>query len=1101
MYRFVRVAFIFLLICVSVGLKSQETNEISGCFHNLENKSGLYPVYEGSPLSNISCRLDSVADSLGANTFLIGNIIGYPLRHSFKAKDGMAYLRNIHLGELDVLSDGYFVFFIDYSYEREGEISYELSLPYSGKFANLDEGERRYIQIILESEFEDNINLAFDVLANNMIAKLSALLSGAESLEFSTEDLDFIELQFEAEVVYPVLTESGSGISTHLEGFGIHDYSGLLNEGSPLGNEIAEVPDFVDLNIGVYITSDLNAYTKTYFNQALTTFGQESEDFSLWVHIAFNESDGSYKLSGKSHTNLTEDEALLWLANYFNESNSNDILSLTSREETDVLSKSLNACDGKPSDFSGVGEKLFGENNAHGKDWTIYCIFADDYIDSPNVIEDPFGVYEQARVGTTAGVADGLIGTVFGIGALFKGLKFVRETNPFSFSFWSSLVEDAISEWSMKKAWKMKTADVETMWNIFKVVGKLLLESGRPFWIQGVIANEIIKYLKSIAGSSALYNTAYISGLIIFEVIVEVLTAGSAFMVTALARLANLGADVGRFGTKLAAMGRSGANRILDQTRWGEFFTNIQSGMKRFDGMPRKRTAVGAHRGCFLGATLVALSGGLNATPIQDVQLFDLVESKEITEEVVFASTEGGWGNEEAYLSSKDLVEVDFTRERWLVGEFEGAFDSTILTVAREARWFKENNLSIGDVSFLSLSELGLSGEYVLNNTREVAPEEYHKLSQGRGRSRPVTATVSYPVMSTLRIYTASDTIGVTPNHLFFSRDRNDWVVAGNLKVGELLETSTGGVEVNKIDTLSDSQLRVYNIEVDENHNYYVGSGQLLVHNTCLEYVDEIFGLYPENSRGTVYVLEPGTGRVTDQIDELGTFLANLDAVKKDAFRDDLRRVAVADQGKMVKSVRAWEALSETALRTNTYWLERVSRWQSAGLNFNYVDNGISVSVYRSTDEVAILTETNFIHRYLGFGGDVVCPSDRTTTIIGLTGADDPDGLTGTLFFREIGLYKNHLPPNDNLGGINLLNIQNYTWARNQSWLRNAAERGDIIRIISDPADPRTIWRNGIPEGQPGHNGFKTITGKEIDLLRDEFGYVFDPSTNSYKPN
>jgi hypothetical protein len=178
-----------------------------------------------------------------------------------------------------------------------------------------------------------------------------------------------------------------------------------------------------------------------------------------------------------------------------------------------------------------------------------------------------------------------------------------------------------------------------------------------------------------------------------------------------------------------------------------------------------------------------------------------------------------------------------------------------------------------------------------------------------------------------------------------------------------------------------------------------------------------------------------------------------------------------------------------------------VSRWQSAGLNFNYVDNGISVSVYRSTDEVAILTETNFIHRYLGFGGDVVCPSDRTTTIIGLTGADDPDGLTGTLFFREIGLYKNHLPPNDNLGGINLLNIQNYTWARNQSWLRNAAERGDIIRIISDPADPRTIWRNGIPEGQPGHNGFKTITGKEIDLLRDEFGYVFDPSTNSYKPN
>ena len=82
---------------------------------------------------------------------------------------------------------------------------------------------------------------------------------------------------------------------------------------------------------------------------------------------------------------------------------------------------------------------------------------------------------------------------------------------------------------------------------------------------------------------------------------------------------------------------------------------------------------------------------------------------------------------------------------------------------------------------------------------------------------------------------------------------------------------------------------------------------------------------------------------------------------------------------------------------------------------------------------------------------------------------------------------------------INILNIDTgWTLTVNMQWLQNAIDRDDIIRIISDPNHPRTIWVNGIPPGQPGHNGEKTITGKEIDYLIDR-DYIYDPSIPGYR--
>ena len=88
----------------------------------------------------------------------------------------------------------------------------------------------------------------------------------------------------------------------------------------------------------------------------------------------------------------------------------------------------------------------------------------------------------------------------------------------------------------------------------------------------------------------------------------------------------------------------------------------------------------------------------------------------------------------------------------------------------------------------------------------------------------------------------------------------------------------------------------------------------------------------------------------------------------------------------------------------------------------------------------------------------------------------------------------------NNPGGINLLSVDNWSWDLNRDWLYEAAIiRGDIIRIISDPNDPRTIWENGIPPGEPGHNPLgKTITGLEIEFL-ESYGFIYDPSIPGYR--
>ena len=80
----------------------------------------------------------------------------------------------------------------------------------------------------------------------------------------------------------------------------------------------------------------------------------------------------------------------------------------------------------------------------------------------------------------------------------------------------------------------------------------------------------------------------------------------------------------------------------------------------------------------------------------------------------------------------------------------------------------------------------------------------------------------------------------------------------------------------------------------------------------------------------------------------------------------------------------------------------------------------------------------------------------------------------GTNYFR----FQQDAMVGENKGGTNVLDIADWSWAKNNAWLQAAVDRGDIIRFISDPMLPSTIFRDG-----ELIDGGMTVTGQELGVL------------------
>jgi len=146
----------------------------------------------------------------------------------------------------------------------------------------------------------------------------------------------------------------------------------------------------------------------------------------------------------------------------------------------------------------------------------------------------------------------------------------------------------------------------------------------------------------------------------------------------------------------------------------------------------------------------------------------------------------------------------------------------------RRQRWVDERGVRPGARLPLELAEISVSGTAVVHSV-ELAP------TPKPGPGRLVVGRVTRIANRLARVTLGSgEVIEATTSHPIFSESKKRYRAAGELKSGELVRTLTGHTVVDVV-TEAKGRFAVHNIEVDIDHNYFVGAAAALVHNMCTD--------------------------------------------------------------------------------------------------------------------------------------------------------------------------------------------------------------------------------------------------------------------------
>ncbi len=202
-----------------------------------------------------------------------------------------------------------------------------------------------------------------------------------------------------------------------------------------------------------------------------------------------------------------------------------------------------------------------------------------------------------------------------------------------------------------------------------------------------------------------------------------------------------------------------------------------------------------------------------------------------------------------------------------------------------------------------------------------------------------------------MRIVTPGDTLWATGNHPFYIPALQQYLPADSLRRGMQLLALTGALLTVQSVAAVDTTVSVYNFEVADHHNYYVGEEGVLVHNTngtCPLWVAILRKNKPDGgvidaTEGILDILQTQALRA----DIVQAFVdGNVDFIRFFTNGLDINNPAdlVVAQGR----VRAWGALREApSLRTNIDYLKSVSG-DLASLGYT-VDDVIAHGVHATT--------------------------------------------------------------------------------------------------------------------------------------------------------
>ncbi|EJF52491.1 Protein of unknown function (DUF1557) [Saprospira grandis DSM 2844] len=186
-----------------------------------------------------------------------------------------------------------------------------------------------------------------------------------------------------------------------------------------------------------------------------------------------------------------------------------------------------------------------------------------------------------------------------------------------------------------------------------------------------------------------------------------------------------------------------------------------------------------------------------------------------------------------------DYEEITPYTWKWVDLELPKA-DGTItkINLRRPHWWLEEIGVdSIGRDVYLDMPELGSEGWATVTGIRinQLDTRFWDEARKGDYVSRPITGKFIHESDDVYNLYfrdNAASPLGVTGLHPIWSIDRNGWVHAMDLNVGENIKTQYRKVVLIAKEKLEGRQ-KVYNLEVYQDHNFLVSIDRILVHNSC----------------------------------------------------------------------------------------------------------------------------------------------------------------------------------------------------------------------------------------------------------------------------
>jgi len=226
---------------------------------------------------------------------------------------------------------------------------------------------------------------------------------------------------------------------------------------------------------------------------------------------------------------------------------------------------------------------------------------------------------------------------------------------------------------------------------------------------------------------------------------------------------------------------------------------------------------------CFVAGTLVWTPKG-----------FSKIEEIEVGQRVV--TTDDAWP---AISTSSAPDQTHVIPETWrLVTLFmpspNGDVYGLLVRTLRPLGWIGERNAAPGSWVEYSLDELNLTGQ-----AHVVSVEDCVEIEPGPGCVVLSTLTHVSDCVLRLDVEGVESPLELTPGHRLFSEDRETWIQACQLRIGENLRTKAGPRRIVSIDAELGVH-RVFNIEVETDHCYCVSSIGVLSHNNdCAQEVPQ----------------------------------------------------------------------------------------------------------------------------------------------------------------------------------------------------------------------------------------------------------------------